>query len=67
MLKHCVDLVWHGEIAEQQPALYAIIAAARLAHGRAMQSYLIMMAQSLRWRSRFSFSRNLGPLFEHIL
>ena len=28
-----VDLAWHGEIAEQQPALYAIIDAARLAHG----------------------------------
>jgi len=55
-----MDLAWHGEIAEQQPALYAIIAAARLAHRRAMQSYLTMMAQSLCWRSRFQFSRCLG-------
>ena len=38
-----VDLAWHGEIAEQHPALYAIIGAAREAHGAAMQSYLIMM------------------------
>lgn len=38
-----VDLAWHGEIADQQPALYAIIGAAREAHGRGMQSYLIMM------------------------
>ena len=29
-----VDLAWHGEIAEQHPALYAIIDAAREAHGR---------------------------------
>lgn len=42
-----VDLAWHGEIAEQQPALYAIIDAARLAHGTSMQSYLIMMAVRL--------------------
>ena len=38
-----VDLAWHGEIAEQHPALYAIIDAAKEAHGASMQSYLIMM------------------------
>ncbi len=38
-----VDLAWHGEIAEQHPALYAIIGAAGEAHGKGMQSYLIMM------------------------
>ena len=38
-----VDLAWHGEIAEQHPALYAIIGAARESHGKGMQSYLIMM------------------------
>ncbi len=42
-----VDLAWHGEIAEQHPALYAIIAAAREAHGASMQSYLIMMGVRL--------------------
>ena len=42
-----VDLAWHGEIAEQHPALYAIIAAAREAHGTSMQSYLIMMGVRL--------------------
>ena len=42
-----VDLAWHGEIAEQHPALYAIIDAAREAHGRGMQSYLIMMGVRL--------------------
>ena len=42
-----VDQAWHGEIAEQEPALYAIIDAAGLAHGKGMKSYLIMMAVRL--------------------
>ena len=42
-----VDLAWHGEVAEQHPALYAIIDAARESHGKGMQSYLIMMGVRL--------------------
>ena len=42
-----VDLAWHGEIAESEPALYAIIDAAGLAHGKGMKSYLTMMAVRL--------------------
>lgn len=42
-----VDLAWHGQIAEQHPALYAIIDAAGLAHGKPMKAYLIMMAVRL--------------------
>ena len=42
-----VDLAWHGEIAEANPALYRVIDAARLAHGKGMQAYLIMMAVRL--------------------
>ena len=42
-----VDLAWHGEIAEQNPAVYAVIAAAGTAHGEGMKSYLIMMAVRL--------------------
>ena len=42
-----VDEAWHGEIADRQPALYAIIDAAGLAHGKSMKSYLIMMAVRL--------------------
>ena len=47
-----VDQAWHGEIADRQPALYAIIDAAGLAHGKGMKSYLIMMAVRLldMWR-----------------
>ena len=39
-----VDEAWHGEIADRDPALYAIVDAAGLAHGKGMKSYLIMMA-----------------------
>ena len=42
-----VDEAWHGEIADRDPALYAIINAAGLAHGKSMKSYLIMMAVRL--------------------
>ena len=42
-----VDLAWHGEVAEASPALYAVIDVARQAHGKGMQSYLIMMAVRL--------------------
>ena len=42
-----VDVAWHGEIAEQNPAVYSIIDAAGLAHGSSMKSYLIMMAVRL--------------------
>ena len=42
-----VDLAWHGEIAEQNPAVYAVLDAAGVAHGKGMKSYLIMMAVRL--------------------
>ena len=42
-----VDEAWHGEIAEREPTLYAIIDAAGNAHGKSMKSYLIMMAVRL--------------------
>lgn len=42
-----VDEAWHGEIAEREPALYVIIDAAGIAHGKSMKSYLIMMAVRL--------------------
>ena len=42
-----VDEAWHGEVAEQNSAVYSIIGAAREAHGKGMQSYLCMMAVRL--------------------
>jgi len=42
-----VDLCWHGELAERNPAVYTVIEAARQCHGKGMQSYLIFMAVRL--------------------
>ena len=42
-----LDEAWHGELAEQEPALYTIIDAAGIAHGKGMKSYLIMMGVRL--------------------
>ena len=42
-----VDVHEHGELADRNPAAYAVIAAARAAHGKGMQAYLIMMAVRL--------------------
>ena len=42
-----VDEAWHGEIADRDTTLYAIIDAAGHAHGKGMKSYLIMMAVRL--------------------
>ena len=42
-----VDEAWHGEIADREPALYAILDAAGTAHGKRMKSYLIMMGVRL--------------------
>ena len=42
-----LDEAWHGEVAEQEPAVYAIIDAAGASHGKRMKSYLIMMAVRL--------------------
>ena len=37
-----VDVAWHGEIAEQNPAVYSIIDAAGLAHGSSMGAASLM-------------------------
>ena len=58
-----VDLAWHGEVAEQNPAVYSIIDAAGLAHGKGMKSYLIMMAVRLIEMRRLL--KNTGSLYLH--
>ena len=58
-----VDLAWHGEIAESEPALYSIIDAAGLGHGKGMKSYLIMMAVRLLEMRRIL--RPTGSLYLH--
>ena len=42
-----VDVHEHGELAERNPAAYSVIEAARQAHGKGMQAYLIFMAVRL--------------------
>ena len=42
-----MDEALHGLIAETEPALYAVIDAASVAHGKGMKSYLIMMGARL--------------------
>ena len=42
-----VDVCEHGELADRNPASYSVIEAARQAHGKGMQSYLIFMAVRL--------------------
>ena len=57
------DLAWHGEIAEQNPAVYAVIGAAGEAHGKGMKSYLIMMAVRLLEMRRIL--KDTGSLYLH--
>ena len=58
-----VDEAWHGEIAEQSPAVYSIIDAAGMAHGASMKSYLIMMAVRLLEMKRLL--KNTGSIYLH--
>lgn len=58
-----VDLAWHGEIAEQEPALYSIIDAAEHAHSKSMKAYLIMMAVRLLEMRRVL--KSTGSIYLH--
>ena len=58
-----VDLAWHGEIAEQNPAVYAVIDASGVAHGAGMKSYLIMMA--VRILEMHRLLKPTGSLYLH--
>ena len=58
-----VDEAWHGEIADRDPKLYAIIDAAGLSHGKGMKSYLIMMAVRLLEMRRLL--KDTGSIYLH--
>ena len=58
-----VDEAWHGEIADRDPTLYAIIDAAGYAHGKGMKSYLIMMAVRLMEMRRIV--KETGSIYLH--
>ena len=58
-----VDEAWHGEIADRDPTLYAIIDAAGHAHGKGMKSYLIMMVVRLLEMRRLL--KETGSIYLH--
>ena len=58
-----VDEAWHGEIADRDPALYAIVDTAGLSHGKGMKSYLIMMAVRLMEMRRLL--QETGSIYLH--
>ena len=67
-----VDEAWHGEIADRDPTLYAIVDAAGLSHSKAMKSYLIMMAVRLLEMRRLlkdtsSIYLHCDPIASHYL
>ena len=55
--------IWHGEIAEKHPALYEVIHAAGIAHGKRMKGYLIWMAVRLIEMRRIL--KPTGSIFLH--
>ena len=58
-----VDEAWHGEIADRDSSLYAIIDAAGHSHGKGMKSYLIMMTVRLMEMRRLL--KDTGSIYLH--
>ena len=58
-----VDAEWHGQIADEHPALYKVIDAAGASHSKGMQAYLIMMAIRLIEMQRVL--RPAGSIYLH--
>ena len=53
----------HGELADRNPAAYSVIEAARQAHGKGMQSYLIFMA--VRLLEMYRLLKSTGAIYLH--
>ena len=58
-----LDEAWHGEVADQEPGLHAIIDAASVSHGKGMKSYLIMMGIRLLEMRRIL--KETGSIYLH--
>ena len=58
-----LDTAWMGLIADEQPAMYKVIEAAGLSHGKGMQSYLCMMAVRLLEMRRVL--KDTGSIYLH--
>ena len=58
-----LDVAWMGLIADQEPAVYKLLEAARLTHGKGMQSYLCMM--SVRLLEMRRLLKEKGSIYLH--
>ncbi len=58
-----LDVAWMGLIADEQPAMYQVLQAAGLTHGKRMQSYLCMMGVRLLEMRRVL--RDTGSIYLH--
>ena len=58
-----INIYEHGEMADRDPGAYAVINAARAAHGKGMMAYLIMMA--LRLIEMHRVLRPSGSIYLH--
>ena len=58
-----LDVAWHGEVAERDPALASVVESAGLAHGRRMKAYLIMM--SIRLLEMRRIIKSNGSIYLH--
>ena len=58
-----LDVAWMGLIADEQPAIYRMLEAAGLTHGKGMQSYLCMMAVRLLEMRRVL--KDTGSIYLH--
>ena len=58
-----LDVAWMGLIADEQPAMYQVLKAAGLTHGKGMQSYLCMMAVRLLEMRRVL--KDTGSIYLH--
>ena len=58
-----LDVAYMGLIADEQPAVYQVLQAAGLTHGKSMQSYLCMMAVRLVEKRRVL--KSTGSIYLH--
>ena len=58
-----LDVAWMGLIADEQPAMYQVLLAAGLTHGKGMQSYLCMMGVRLLEMRRVL--KDTGSIYLH--
>ena len=58
-----LDTAWMGLIADEQPAMYQVLQAAGMTHGKSMQSYLCMMAVRLLEMRRVL--KDTGSIYLH--